>query len=154
MGAVLFLNNELYTLAWQFYADAAYSGSNDLENGIKGQLGWKAFTDDIGVWEHLKEADQAVKNTSIFMAVDKTDKATAATLAINANYRGKPKGGKGKEAEGPPPDADPGGRELGEGDAASGVEAATRAAKEVRLTLPCLALPGLILPCLALPCLS
>ena len=58
------------------------------------------FTDEIGVWAHLSEAEKSQKNTMIFMASDKTTKETAAAIAIQASFRGqqaRTKGGGGGE---------------------------------------------------------
>ena len=35
--------------------------------GIKQQEGWKAFTEEVGVWEKLSKKDQASKNNLIFV---------------------------------------------------------------------------------------
>ena len=83
VGAVLLLQNQLYTLAWQWYSDVVYSaGGFDLDVGIKQNEGWKAFTEDCGVWANLSKKDAASKNNLIFMAVDKTDRTTAASLVV------------------------------------------------------------------------
>ena len=35
LGAVLFAHNEIYSLAWAYYADAVYSSGRDMTTGIK-----------------------------------------------------------------------------------------------------------------------
>ena len=89
VGAVMFFNAALYSLAWLWYSDVIFSGGSDLSTGVKKELGWKSFADDVGVWEQMSEADKAGKNTLIFMAVDKTDKMSAASIKIQASARGK-----------------------------------------------------------------
>ena len=84
VGAVLLLQNQLYSLAWLWYSDVVYGGGDDLEAGIKQNEGWKAFTADVGVWGPMSQKDQASKNNLIFMAVDRTDRATAVDLAAQA----------------------------------------------------------------------
>ena len=96
IGAVLFVNNELYTLAWLVYSEVVVSSSSDVDGGVKGN-GWRQFTDDIKVWEHLKESDKAVKDTSVFASSDKTDKETAAAISIQSTFRGhRARASKGK----------------------------------------------------------
>lgn len=85
VGAVLLMQGQLATLSWLWYSDVVYSaGGFDLDIGIKQQEGWKAFTEDCGIWSALSKKDSASKNNLIFMAVDKTDKATAASLVVAA----------------------------------------------------------------------
>jgi hypothetical protein len=89
VGALLYLNNELYMLAWYWYSDAIFGSGLDLDLGVKKELGWKCFADDARIWAHLKQADAASKNTRIFMAVDKTDRHAGAALTIQRHVRSK-----------------------------------------------------------------
>ena len=88
VGAVLFAQNQLYTLAWTFYSDAIFSTGDDLETGIKRETGWKAFVDEVGLFAGLSKKDQTMKSNLIFMAVDKVDKPTASVIVVQARNRG------------------------------------------------------------------
>ena len=87
VGAVLLLNNQLYSLIYTFYADAIYGGG-DLETGMKENAGWREFTENIGIWSHLNTAAAALKNNTVFAAVDRSDKTTAGAIAIQSSFRG------------------------------------------------------------------
>ena len=84
VGAVLFINHQLITLAYLWYADTLYASGMDLESGIKLNQGWKAFCDDCHIWKHMSEKDAACANSLIFMEVDKVDRATIAAIAAES----------------------------------------------------------------------
>ena len=96
VGAVLFMQNETIVLTWQYYSDCVFAGGDDMETGMKREEGWRAFTEEVGLWEGLSKKDQTMKNNLIFMAVDKMDKVNAAAVRIQANFRGNvSRGAKG-----------------------------------------------------------
>lgn len=69
VGAVLLLNHQLTTLAWTAFSDAVYANGSDISGGIKLNQGWKAFTEECGIWGVLSEKDAACANSLIFMEV-------------------------------------------------------------------------------------
>lgn len=88
VGAVMLMNNHLCTLAWTMYSDAVYGGSGSLDIGCKLNQGWKAFTDECGIWSHKSEKDATCANSLIFIEVDRIDRETSAAIALQATFRG------------------------------------------------------------------
>jgi hypothetical protein len=89
---VLLAHHELLTLAYSFYSDAVYGAGDDLDIGIKQNDGWKALTEDCGIWAHLEKSKASGNNSLAFMAVDKVDLPTLAQVAAQAGYHGRLRG--------------------------------------------------------------
>lgn len=89
VGTVLLFNHQLCTLAYQWFSDAVYSSSGDLNIGVKLNQGWKAFAEECKIWEHMSEKDAACANSLIFMEVDRADRSTSAAICMQPKYEGR-----------------------------------------------------------------